>query len=152
MSPCCYQWHLVYRPQCYINTHLLSNNDIDQCAWCLQIPWRALGSKHVVVEVSDVWLLAKSRDGPEWEEGPASRRKLAAQEAQLEDHEVIIRHISISTALGNIEYYSASIANAVLHNLIGTDDSRLHVIKILQSVPTSLWSKYSRRIMIHEVS
>ena len=33
-------------------------------------------------------MLARSRDPSDWEEGPASRRKLAAKEAELEHAEV----------------------------------------------------------------
>lgn len=40
------------------------------------------------MEVSDVWVLTKSREPSEWEEGPACRRKLAAREAELEHGQV----------------------------------------------------------------
>jgi len=49
----------------------------------LQIPWRALGSQPVVVELTGVWLVAAPRDESDWEEGPAGRRAEAAKEAQL---------------------------------------------------------------------
>lgn len=39
-----------------------------------QVPWRALQSQPVVVEVSNVWLCASNRKEEEWEEDLATRR------------------------------------------------------------------------------
>ena len=42
----------------------------------------------MVVELSEVWLVAAPRDESDWEEGPAGRRARAAKEAQLAAAEV----------------------------------------------------------------
>ncbi len=47
---------------------------------CLQVPWRALQSRPVVVEMSDVWLCASPRKEEEWEEDMASQRAQAAKQ------------------------------------------------------------------------
>ena len=39
-----------------------------------QVPWRALQSRPVVVELSDVWLCACPRSEEEWEEDLAGQR------------------------------------------------------------------------------
>lgn len=39
-----------------------------------QVPWRALQSRPVVVELSDVWLCACPRSEEEWEEDMAGQR------------------------------------------------------------------------------
>lgn len=49
----------------------------------MQVPWRALGSQPVVVELTDVWLVAGPWEEAEWEEGPAARRGRLAKEARL---------------------------------------------------------------------
>lgn len=49
----------------------------------MQVPWRALGSQPVILEVSDVWLLAAPWDESELHEGGAGRRAQAAKAAQL---------------------------------------------------------------------
>ena len=43
-------------------------------AACEQVPWRALQSRPVVVELSDVWLCACPRGEEEWEEDLAGQR------------------------------------------------------------------------------
>lgn len=53
-----------------------------------QIPWRALGSRPVVVELSGLWLLASPRDESDLEEGPARARAKAARQAQMAAEEV----------------------------------------------------------------
>ncbi len=47
------------------------------------MPWRALRSRPVIVEMADVRLTASPREEAAWEEGPARRRALAAKQAQL---------------------------------------------------------------------
>ncbi len=47
------------------------------------MPWRALRSRPVIVEMADVRLTASPRGEAAWEEGPARRRALAAKQAQL---------------------------------------------------------------------
>ena len=47
----------------------------------LQVPWRALGSQPVVVRLCDVLVVAGPRSEAEWEEGPATARRLAASQA-----------------------------------------------------------------------
>ena len=49
----------------------------------LQVPWRALRSRPVVIELADVQVCAAPREEADWEEGPARRRALAAKQAQL---------------------------------------------------------------------
>ena len=49
----------------------------------MQVPWRALRSRPVVIELADVQVCAAPREEADWEEGPARRRALAAKQAQL---------------------------------------------------------------------
>lgn len=49
----------------------------------VQVPWRALQSRPVVVHLSDVWLCACPRTEEEWEEDMAGKRAQAAKQAEL---------------------------------------------------------------------
>lgn len=53
---------------------------ISQLSTCLQVPWRALQSRPVVVEMSDVWLCGSPRKEEDWEEDSASQRAQAAKQ------------------------------------------------------------------------
>ena len=49
----------------------------------LQVPWRALQSQPVLMEMSDVWLCASPRLEEEWEETSAGQRAQASKQAEL---------------------------------------------------------------------
>lgn len=49
----------------------------------LQVPWRALQSQPVLMEMSDVWLSASPRQEEEWEEASAGQRAQASKQAEL---------------------------------------------------------------------
>ena len=55
----------------------------NQAKLLLQVPWRALRSKPVLVDLDGVSLTIAERPEADWEEAPASKRASAAKLAQL---------------------------------------------------------------------
>lgn len=54
----------------------------------MQVPWRNLGARPVVVELSDVYLEVRERPESHWEEDAATLRRIAAKRATLASKEL----------------------------------------------------------------
>lgn len=67
-----------------------------------QVPWQALRTKPVVVELSGVRICVTLRDESEFEEGPAKKRRSAAKVAKLKaaDLETLSKRLAVEKTGG----------------------------------------------------